>query len=176
MRARVLIPCAPMRSGTRIALILGAAAAGAALSLLTSDRWRRPVPEVAAVSTPEVAPEAVALAEPPARVAVPDASGELRIASGETIRIDAASLVPGEPVVLRLELGEPSQSEEPRPVHVLSEEGRMFEGQGSLGSSRTDARFEIDPAFFSAPGRYIVEVKTTELTHFPLRRNAIEVR
>jgi hypothetical protein len=166
-----------MRKGAQIALVLGAAAAGAALSLLTSDRWRRPAPDVtAAAPAPAAAPEAAAPAAPPGRLAVPDASGELRIATGETIQIDLASLAPGAPVVLRLDLGVPSLDDEPRPVHVLSEQGRMFEGQGILGMNRDDARFEIDPAFFSAPGRYIVEVKTTELTHFPLRRYAIEVR
>ena len=79
-------------------------------------------------------------------------------------------------MVLRLVLGEPSRSEEPRPVRVLSLDSRVFEGQGILGSDLADARFEIDPAFLATPGRYIVEVKTTEQSHFPLRRYALEVR
>jgi hypothetical protein len=112
----------------------------------------------------------------PPRAAVPDAAGELRIASNETIQLDSASLLPGKPVVLRLDLEVPSRTEEPRPVRVISEDRRILEGQGTLGDGRSDARFEIDPAFFSVPGRYIVEVKTTELSHFPLRRYAVEVR
>jgi hypothetical protein len=168
-----MLAFAAMQRATRISLIAGAAVAGLALSLLTSDRWRRPAPpEAEAVVAP-----AVVIPEPPqARAASPDASGELRIASNETIQIDAASLVPGKPVVLRLVLGEPSRSQEPRPVRVLSLDSRVFEGQGILGSDLADARFEIDPAFLATPGRYIVEVKTTELSHFPLRRYAIEVR
>ena len=167
-----MIPSAPVQKATRISLIVGAAVAGAALSLLTSDRWRRPAPE----AEPVVAPAVVVPEPPPARAASPDAAGELRIATNETIQIDAASLVPGRPVVLRLVLGEPSRSEEPRPVRVVSLDSRVFEGQGILGSDLADARFEIDPAFLATPGRYIVEVKTTEQSHFPLRRYVLEVR
>jgi hypothetical protein len=84
--------------------------------------------------------------------------------------------VPGKPVVLRLVLGEPSRTQEPRPVRVIAADRRVFEGQGILGEGLADARFEIDPAFLSSPGRYVVEVQTTELSHFPLRRYALEVR
>jgi hypothetical protein len=169
-----------MRQGVRIALIAGAALAGAALPLLLSDRWRQPAEGPAiAVAPPAPAPAAPAEAPPPPaapRPAVPDAAGELRIASHETIQIDAASLVPGKPVVLRLVLGEPSKNGDPRPVRVFSADRRVFEGQGVLGESLSDARFEIDPAFLSVPGRYVVEIKTTELSHFPLRRYGLEVR
>jgi len=158
-----------MKRRTRIARVALAALAGVALSLLTSDRWRRPAPDTSAAA----APAAVAPESP--RAALPDASGELRIASNQTIQIDAASLVPGRPVVLRLVLAEPSRSEDPRPVRVVSTDSRVFEGQGILGEGLSDARFEIDPAFL-VPGRYIVEVKMTEQSHFPLRRYALEVR
>jgi hypothetical protein len=161
-----------MSSRTRVALIALAALAGAALSLLTSDRWRRPAADTRSVAVPA----APAVAPEPPRVAPPMEPGELRIASGETLQIDAASLAPGEPVVLRLVLGEPSRTQDPRPVRVISADRRVFEGPGILGEGLADARFEIDPGFLSAPGRYIVEVKTTELSHFPLRRYAIEVR
>jgi hypothetical protein len=166
-----------MRKATRITLVAGAALAGAALSLLISDRWRRPAPEpVVTVAPPAAAPAPVVAPPAPPRLALPDAAGELRIASNETIQLDAASLVPGKPVVLRLVLGEPSKDQEPRPVRVFSADRRVFEGQGVLGEGLADARFEIDPAFLSIPGRYVVEVKTTELSHFPLRRYALEVR
>jgi len=80
------------------------------------------------------------------------------------------------PQLLHLVLGEPSRSQDPRPVRVISTDRRVFEGQGILGEGLADARFEIDPEFLRKPGRYIVEVKTTEQTHFPLRRYAVEVR
>jgi hypothetical protein len=160
-----------MRKSTRIALVALAAVAGAALSLLTSDRWRRSAPDTGGVAAPALAAPA------PSRVAPPAESGELRIASHETIQIDAASLAPGRPVVLRLVLGEPSRTQDPRPVRVISTaDRRVFEGEGILGEGLADARFEIDPEFLRAPGRYVVEVKTTELSHFPLRRYALEVR
>jgi len=162
-----------MKKGTRVVLVSLAAVAGAALSLLTSDRWRRPAtaPDTSTADAPAVVAPAPPLVESPV---VP---GELRIASNETIQIDAASLVAGKPVVLRLVLGEPSRSEDPRPVRVIAAaDSRVFEGQGILGDGLSDARFEIDPAFLRAPGRYIVEVQTTELSHFPVRRYALEVR
>lgn len=104
------------------------------------------------------------------------AAGELRVEPGGTLVLEAAKLEPGRPVVLHLGLGEPSRSDEPRPVHIVAADGsRGLEGQGRLGSERLDARFEVDPAFL-LPGRYMVEVKTTEQSHFPLRRYVIEVR
>jgi hypothetical protein len=160
-----------MRRGTRIAWVGLAAAVGAALSLLTSDRWRSPAPDAVTA----VAPVA-AVAPAPARIAPPAQPGELQIASHQTIQLDAASLAPGKPVVLRLALGEPSRNQDPRPVRVVAPDSRVFEGEGVLGEGLADARFEIDPEFLRAPGRYVVEVKTTELSHFPLRRYAIEVR
>jgi hypothetical protein len=134
-----------------------------------------PAPAPAPVPAPAPAPPPEPPARPPPREAVFDAAGELRIASNETIQLDSAKLEPGKPLVLRLALGEPSRDDEPRPVRVISPEKRVFEGQGVLGEGRSDTRFEIDPAFFK-PGRYLVEVKTTEMTHFPLRRYVIEVR
>ena len=167
-----------MRRSTRIALVALAGLAGAALSLSTSDRWRRPAPETEAAAAAPAAPAPVpAVVHPvPPRAALPDEAGELRIAAHETIQLDAASLVPGRPVVLRLVLGEPSRTQDPRPVRVISSDRRVLEGEGILGEGLADARFEIDPVFLQVPGRYIVEVKTTEQSHFPLRRYAIEVR
>ena len=106
---------------------------------------------------------------------MPNAAGEISIAPHETIQLDSASLEPGKPLVLHLDIEVPSLTDEPRPVRVISPEKRVFEGQGVLGEGRSDARFEIDPAFFK-PGRYLVEIKTTEMTHFPLRRFVIDVR
>ena len=112
---------------------------------------------------------------PPARAVDAPQAGEIAIASGGTIEIDSKSLEPGRPVVVRLELGVPSTTEEPRPVRLLGPGGFVREGQGVLGEGRTSARYEIDAAWL-APGRYVIEVKTTEQSHFPLRRYALEVR
>ena len=171
-----------MRQSVRIALVAGALLAGAGLSLLLSDRWRQPAPQpvVAVAPQPSPAPApAPPPPEPPAdqtpRLAVPNAAGEISIAPHETIQLDSASLQPGKPLVLHLDLEVPSLDAEPRPVRVVSPDRGVYEGQGVLDESRSDARFEIDPAFFK-PGRYLVEIKTTEMTHFPLRRFLIDVR
>jgi hypothetical protein len=168
-----------MRQSIRIALVAGALLAGAGLSLLLSDRWRQPPPPLAVPVAPPPAPAPEPPPPPPAdqtpRLAVPNAAGEISLAPHETIQLDSASLTPGKPLVLHLDIEVPSLTDEPRPVRVISPEKRIFEGQGVLGESRSDARFEIDPAFFK-PGRYLVEIKTTEMTHFPLRRFLIDVR
>jgi len=102
-------------------------------------------------------------------------TGEIAIASGETIEIDSKSLEAGTPVVVRLDLGVPSATGEPRPVHLLGPNGIVRRGVAALGEGRASARYEIDPAWLE-PGRYVIEVETTEPSHFPLRRYALEVR
>ena len=70
----------------------------------------------------------------------------------------------------------PSADDEPRPVRLIGPDGRVLETVGALDTDdRRSARVEIDPAFLR-PGRYVVEMKTTERSHFPLRRYALEVR
>src|SRR5262245_25244563 len=111
---------------------------------------------------------------PPRAVGAPQA-GEIAIASGETIEIDSKSLEPGRPVAVRLDLAVPSRTDEPRPVRLLGPDGVVREGQGALGEGRASARYEIDAAWLR-PGRYVIEVSTTEQSHFPIRRYALEVR
>ena len=112
---------------------------------------------------------------PPARAVDAPQAGEIGIVAGETIEIDSKSLEPGRPVVVRLDLGVPSRTDEPRPVRLLGPSGFVREGQGALGEGRGSARYEIDAAWLT-PGRYVIEVKTTEQSHFPIRRYALEVR
>ncbi len=51
-----------------------------------------------------------------------------------------------------------------------------LEIRGALHEAdRRSARFELQADWLS-PGRYIIEMKTTERTHFPLRRYVLEVR
>jgi hypothetical protein len=135
--------------------------------------WPRsaPAPEPPAAAAPEPPPAA-----PPPATPVATQQGELRLTSGGRIAIEAAALEPGRPVVLLLDLGAPSRSDEPRPVRIASEDGRVLDAQGGLEGERQDARVEVDPEFLSRPGRYLVEVRTTEQSPFPLRRYVIEVR
>ncbi len=96
--------------------------------------------------------------------------------SGATLEIARASLSTDEPVVVNLLLPEPSRTSEPLAVRVLAFDGRTLETRGALHEAdRRSARFELQADWLS-PGRYIIEMKTTERSHFPLRRYALEVR
>ena len=154
--------------GARVAAIF----AIAALVGFAVAHWMWP--ERAAAPPP---PAAAPAATPSAAVPQPASSDELRVASGETIAIESSTIDPSRPVVLHLVLGVPSATDEPRPVRILdAEDGtRNLEAKAVLESGRSEARFEIDPSFLH-PGRYIVEVKTTEAFVLPLRRYVLEVR
>ena len=105
----------------------------------------------------------------------PDLDG-LVLRSGATLEIARASLSTDEPVVVNLLLPEPSRASEPLAVRVLAFDGRTLETRGALHEAdRRSARFELQADWLS-PGRYLIEMKTTERTHFPLRRYALEVR
>ncbi|HVN39128.1 MAG TPA: hypothetical protein VMW19_13255 [Myxococcota bacterium] len=134
------------------------------------ERGPAPAPRAAPAAAPSPSPS-------PSPVPQPATSDELRVASGQTVAIESSTLEPGRPVVLHLVLGEPSRTDDPRPVRILdAEDGtRNLEAKAVLDAGRSEARFEIDPAFLH-PGRYIVEVKTTEAAVLPLRRYVLEVR
>jgi hypothetical protein len=154
--------------GARIAgIVLVAAIVG-----FVAAQWLWPRSQPAPVSPPVAQPAATQPSGPPAPLVSPD---DVRIEPGNEVAIDSKTLEAGKPVVLHLVLAEASRTEEPRPVRVLSPEGQAVEGKGTLDDGRLEVRFEFDSAFLR-PGRYIVEVKTTEMSHLPLRRYAINVR
>lgn len=156
--------------GARIAgIVLIAAVAG-----FVAAQWLWPREEPALPTSP--APAAVpAPAAPETPLVSP--RGELRIASSGSIAIEAAALEPGRPVVLLLDIGVPSRSDEPLAVRIASvDDGRLLDGRAVVAGERKEARFEIDPSFLSRPGSYLVEVKTNEQTALPLRRYVIVVR
>jgi hypothetical protein len=115
--------------------------------------------------SPHVAPEKGAIGP-----------GDLTIFSGETLEIPADALPAGRVVALNLQLAEPSANRDPLAGRILSE-GRvpLDLSAAILGEDRHIARVEIEANWLS-PGRYVIEVRTTERTHFPLRRYALEVR
>jgi hypothetical protein len=150
---------------------LGCAALAGAAAL-----WLASAGGVAARRPAHPAAQVQAEAPTPAQAPVDAArAGETLLAKGETLVLDAATLRPGTPVALRLDLEVASRSDEPRPVRVYSTDGRALELQASLGAQRSEANLELDPAFLT-PGRYMVEVKTTELSPLPIRRYVVEVR
>ena len=101
---------------------------------------------------------------------------DLTLLSGETLEIPADALPADRALELNLQLAEPSASSDPLAGRILSE-GRapLHLSAAILGEDRRTARVAIEANWLS-PGRYVIEVQTTERTHFPLRRYAFEVR
>jgi hypothetical protein len=64
---------------------------------------------------------------------------------------------------------------EPPPVRVVAPDGRLLHAEGSIGANPGSVGLALDTAWL-LPGRYVIEVKTVERSHFPLRRYALEVR
>jgi hypothetical protein len=101
---------------------------------------------------------------------------QLVLRAGEPLEIDSAALPAGGRVTLQLSLPIASTSDEPRPVRILVEGREPLETLGEhRAGDRKAASLEVD-ADWLRPGHYIVEVKTTELSHMPLRRYALDVR
>ncbi len=124
-----------------------------------------PAPPRHPIDVPDSAPNA-ALARP----------GDYTLRSGEIIRISADTLPVGRPVALDLVLAEPSRNAEPLSTQVRDTRGRVLDLFATLqGDERTSARLEIEAGWLS-PGDYLVEVRTTERSHFSLRRYPLEVR
>ena len=97
------------------------------------------------------------------------------VASGETLTLSAAALEREPAVTIGLDLGVPSADGAPRPARVIAPDGRLLEQQAPVeASERRTASLTLDSEWLR-PGRYIVEVKTTERSHFPLRRYAVVV-
>ncbi len=116
------------------------------------------------------------------QIATPEGSGsddlgfvELQLISGDELEIPVSSLPAGEPVFLSL--GLPTSPLGSLPVRVLATDGRILETTGVVyEDDPTRVSVEIEAGWLDSPGRYIVELKTKERTHFPLRRYAFEVR
>lgn len=122
-----------------------------------------PGPAAEQVATPAQTPPVVA------------GSGVSSLDSGGTLIVPPGSLPASGVLTLELHFPEPSADAEPRPVRVYAPDGRVLERQAPLADSeRRGVRLEI-PAEWLSPGHYVVEIETTERTHFPLRRYVVEV-
>jgi hypothetical protein len=103
-----------------------------------------------------------------------------RVAPGETVAIALAEVEGGGATVIDLVLGEPSVDDRALSGRILSldsarpDRERPITGRIVDGSRRT-ARIEV-PTKWLVADSYLVEIKTTEKSHFPLRRYKIEVR
>jgi hypothetical protein len=164
-----------MAVGGRTLALAGAAAAAAILFWI--GPFSRPEPREAGAGAemrvdPVPEPEP---ATPPPSPSAGSARKALSIDSGATLEIEAQALPTSGPLAVELLFPEPSTATA-LPVRILSEDGRILHLQA--GIPEQDARrasVEIPPDWLS-PGRYVVELKTTERTHLPLRRYALEVR
>ena len=155
--------------------VVGAFAAGVALSVAVGLALLRGTSEAPAPEAlpPLTAPAASAPAPPAPAAPTP---GSLPTAqAGGTLVLQRSSFPASGPVRVTLLLPEMSADGDPRPVRVISQDQRILEIRGALGSDRTAATIEVDPGYLQ-PGTYLVEVKTTERGAMPLRRYFIIVR
>ncbi len=105
--------------------------------------------------------------------------GVLEVASGAVVHIDRAAIVElgDRPVRIELGLPVPSETNDPRPVRLLVVGGQGVELESHpLSGSRDRVRIDLPADLLAEPGRYVVDVETTEKTHLPSRRIAIVVR
>ena len=115
----------------------------------------------------------------PARQVRPttDLDGVLQVASGDVIFVEAGQVEAAGTIRLELLLPIASIDDSARPVRVYAEHQAPIHLETSpFGSDRTRARIDLAPGTLNQPGRYIIEIETTEKSHIPLRRFAIEVR
>ena len=158
-------------------IVVGAVVVAAALAL-----WLAPQPdeEVAPTVSESAAPETPPEPSPPVPTSPPAPAGvydpDRVMKSGGTWIIAVATVPTDRPVVLNLEVPAPPAGTEFLGVRLLAEGREPFEAPAAIvGEARDRARVEVPPGWLAA-GRVVVEVKTTEKTHFPLRRYALEIR
>lgn len=158
-----------------VAFAAGVALAVAAwLALLGGGGSDAPDPGALPIPAPTATEPALASPAAPAPPAAPATSHA--VAPSGTLVLERAAFPTSGPVRVSLELPEMSADAEPRPVRLVSQpDHRILELPGALESGRTAAAIEVDPGYLQ-PGTYLVEVQTTERSHFPLRRYFIIVR
>lgn len=120
---------------------------------------------------PEPGPPKPPTVDPP--VPFVTGAGPHPIEKGRTLGIEAADL-PQTPLLLDLRI--PADVIPPEPlVKVTAPDGRVLETLGSATDPADGLRLAIDPAWLT-PGRYVIEVRTLDRSHLPLRRFALLVR
>ncbi len=104
--------------------------------------------------------------------------GVVAVPPGATVHLDQAAVeARGDGAVrFELEIPVPLTSDEPRAVHLLPIGRPGFEMRSLPPSGARDrVRIDVPADALRQPGRYVVNVETTEDAHFPVRRFAIEV-
>jgi hypothetical protein len=164
---RRALPWRPFVIGMVLALGIGYA--------LRPHAGRETPPAAPAAPVPPSASAPPAVAPPaPAPPAAP--AGPPRAKAGGTLQLDRASFPASGAVHVSLELPVASTDDEPRPVRLISQpDHRILQVRGKIESGRGAAAIDVDQSYLQ-PGTYLVEVETTEQSHFPLRRYFIIVR
>lgn len=155
---------------------LAIAASGAlvlALGIWLAREGDAPAPPPA---PPAAEPGPSARSAPEPRLVDPSL-GRPSLASGEVIAIAAADLPGQGALTVELEVPPPSEGVEGLAARVVAPDSTTFESTAPLASPGRDrVRLEVPADWLRRPGKYIVEVKTTERTPLPLRRYAIVIR
>lgn len=149
-----------------------------------SGWWRATAP------APAAAPDLAAPTAEPALVALePVVRAELQVympapavaqqtpvlASGQSLSVRVPPL--NEPLHVDLEMPAPRPGVEALAVIVRAHDGRTLVLAATVRHpDRDHARVAIDGGFLQSPGRYVVELETTEQTLLPIRRYTLEVR
>ena len=97
------------------------------------------------------------------------------LATGATLVVERALLRPGEPLQLDLELPDVAGGIDVLSARMLSEASEETALEVRVADAGTSVQVSIDAAALP-PGRYLIEIKTSERTHFPLRRYVLEIR
>ena len=106
-------------------------------------------------------------------------AAELEAEGFEVDHRQAASLVEGESWSLNLDLEVPATGDEPLRGRVLAMHDTARTPlpieAAIAGEQRRHATLAL-PGYWLTPGRYVIEVRTRERSHLPLRRYVVEVR
>lgn len=160
---------APNRSRTRWAPYLAALAGVAALLWLALGGG----PTLPGADPADEAASGAAVAPPAPRELREPAH---RIAESERLTLEADTLPVEGALALALDLPDEARGDSPRDARVLGPDGEQLRTTAtSLPGAGRGVRIEIDSSWLR-PGRYLIEVETTEKTHFPLRRYVLEIR
>ena len=162
--------------GWRGWILGGALAIAAMLTILVA--WRPdPEPEVPVPPSEIVEVQAEKSTEARTELSIDDLELDVPILeAGSEVGVLLEELPRDRPARFAVFIPVPSTDSEPRPVRLIASDSRTLKVWAPMvGAERMHATFEVHPGWLE-PGRYIVEVKTTERTHFPLRRYVFNVR
>jgi len=102
---------------------------------------------------------------------------ELDLTAGETISIEAQDLPTERPLRLNLLLPAALPSANALPARIVAMDGsrELKLPDAVVADDRERVELRIESGWLS-PGRYLIELETTEKSHFAVRRYVIEVR